>query len=108
MSTFSSSLTPLMFQLPYLLVYVIGIVVALVYISKHPVPATCVLLGCGLNLLLNLVTLAMQYSHSMGAAGMTFPIYAITNVLRAAGLAMVIAAAFVGRSSVVEDPFDRR
>lgn len=108
MSSYSYSILPILYQVPYLLVFGIGIVVSLVYIGRHPLPAILMLLGCGLNQLLAVVVLALPYLHrGAGASEMMIPIYLISNVLRAIGVGLMIVSAFSSRSVLAENPLNR-
>jgi hypothetical protein len=107
----SDLLPPFLLQLvgqsPVLLVYLVGIILCLAFRSRCPGP--CALAGIGLTLLL--VTsvaqtwLFMYFFHAMHEHGWTQERYSMmnsitilgSNVIRAVGMALLVAAVLVGR-----------
>ena len=91
-----------------LLVYLTGIVLALVWMARHPLPATFCLAGCAVLLLTTVAVILFQYSL-LGQRledGMTNERYASNSAYlgygsaggRALGVGLLVAAALAGRS----------
>jgi len=105
-------LEQLAYQSPTLLVYLAGVLLATIFMSKYPAASILTLLGFGLLLVtaiagtgLQSYTLQQRTSGSMPAAQFAQVSMALgicTSVLRAAGLALVLAAVFVGRGRTGE------
>jgi hypothetical protein len=105
----NSALTPLigmlLVQLPLILAYVAGIVFALVRLPRDPRPATLVLMGCVVLLMVSLLgPLAQQWaiynrsSASIAAIGqILIAMNLVLSVVRAGGFVLLIVAAFVAR-----------
>ena len=92
---------------PALLVYLAGVVLAIVFIRKYPMPALLTL-GGGLVLLITTIILTLiQYylfryrlENAWSAAEYSRVLSMITlaaNIVRALGLSLWLAAVFVGR-----------
>lgn len=100
-------LMQLLGQTPMLLVYLFGMVIALVFWRRCPSTAVLVLLGSGLLLLASVAgTFAFQYiiqswhdwgwrSEKMGTVLTTLGL--VNSLMGALGFALLLAAAFVGR-----------
>lgn len=99
----------LAYSVPVILVYLVGLVLAVIFIKKYPVPAILTLLAM-IILLSNIfgVTFAQVYlvRSRMGSGGsmasyntMTSMVSIIGSVMRALGSALLLAAVFVGRKS---------
>lgn len=66
------------------------------------------LLGCLLNLLLVMVSIAQIYFlRELMTMNVSFAFFVATNVLRSIGLGMIITAGFVGRSAPKENRGER-
>jgi len=92
---------------PALLVYLAGVVLAIVFIRKYPTPAM-ITLGGGLVLLITTVILTLvqfflfryRLENAWSAAEYSRVLSMITlvaNIVRALGLSLWLAAVFVGR-----------
>ena len=109
----SSALTPFMAMLlgqsPTLLVYLVGIVIAVVRMPRHPRPATFVLIGCVLLLAASIVSSLAQMwafnsrSGSTASAAsigqMLIAVNLVLTFVRAGGFVLLIVAAFVARET---------
>jgi hypothetical protein len=105
----NSSLTPLMgmllAQLPMMLVYLAGIVFALVRLQRNPRPAALVLIGCVILFVALLLgplvqTWVINNRTSVGVRqiGQILTIFnLVMSFVRAAAFVLLIIAAFVGR-----------
>jgi hypothetical protein len=92
---------------PALVVYLAGVVLAIVFIRKYPTPAM-ITLGGGLVLLITTVVLTLvqfylfryRLENAWSAAEYSRVLSRITlaaNIIRALGLSLWLAAVFVGR-----------
>ena len=92
---------------PLLVVYLVGIVLAAIFVRKYPLPAMLTLAGCVI-LSINVVALAITQGYLIIArvqsgwsgpeyAQMTMVVSAIGAIVRALGSALLVAAIFVGR-----------
>lgn len=111
-------LNPVLMQLahqtPGLIVYLAGIVLAAVLWRRSPVPCLLTLLACGLLLAVNLVqTISTQWlivQHSEGAwevsrlSAVMTAVSFIGTFFRAVGVALLLAAVFVGRRAPAWQP----
>ena len=100
-------LRQLLAQSPLLLVYLIAIVLALVFWRRSPTPSVLVFLGAVLLLVITVAhASAFQYlvgirppwvgdSRRLGRVLTTLNL--LSTLIQACGLALVVAAAFVGR-----------
>lgn len=95
------------YSIPGLLAYLAGLILALIFIRKYPVPAMLTLVG-SLILLVTTVGIILtqfylfrsrlQYGWSGSDYSRMLGIVSITgNILRALGLGFWLAAVFVGR-----------
>jgi len=87
-------------QSPMMLVYFVGLVLAIVNYGKHPKPAMLMMLGC-IGLLIATIgrTVVVEYlifEEGFGS-GYRF-IYIIGNIFEACALGLVIAAVFAART----------
>ncbi len=98
----------LVYQTPVLLVYLVGLILALVFLGRFTVPSVLTLIALG-TLLLTAVGMAVLQAYLIGAredAGWSMEQYArmmsilgfVASFVRAAALALLITAVFVGRS----------
>jgi hypothetical protein len=95
-------------QVPVLLAYLLGIILALVMWRRYPRPALLTLMGVSLLLLVSVVTPFLSMSLTFRRAGdgggherIGFLLSAISlgsSLLRAAGVGLLLAAVFIGRS----------
>jgi len=88
---------------PAILVLVVGLLIALVTLSRHPLPSILTMIGCGLMLLSRLSFILFNYTLMQGERGIDAEsmrlFFSIGNTaLGAIGLALLVAAIFVGRS----------
>ncbi|QEG29287.1 hypothetical protein GobsT_40820 [Gemmata obscuriglobus] len=104
-------------QLPYhaplLAVYLIGFIISLVQLGRHPRPSVIVLVACGLLFLASvLALLAHGYLFSsVKDQNLGFEAFrrwqvvvaAVVSLLHVTGLSLLLVAAFVGRKGVVRD-----
>jgi hypothetical protein len=113
MMEFFPSWTQLLGQVPTLLVYIVGIVLALVFWRRAPIPCGLTLLALGILLFTTLgqTFLTFYMIHSMRGAGnpesfgwMMFVIGIASAILRAGAVALLLAAVFVGRNVAVRPP----
>lgn len=92
---------------PLLIVYVVGIILAAVFVRKYPLPAMLTLAGTVI-LCVNLIAIAAAQGYFIRArvesgwspeqsAQITTVVSAIGAIVRAVGTALLIAAIFVGR-----------
>ena len=104
----NSALTPLwgmlITQLPLLLTYLVGILIAIVRLPRHPRPATFVLIGCALLLASTVVSMLVQlwvFQNRSASVASTGQILLAVNVVlafvRAGAFVLLIVAAFVAR-----------
>jgi hypothetical protein len=89
---------------PALLVLVVGMFLALVTFSRHPLPSILTMIACGLMTLTRLSLVFINYSLMRGNAGRDFDgtrqFLAIGNtIFGAVGLALLVAAVFVSRKN---------
>ncbi len=94
-------------QTPALLVYLAGVIAAIVFLRRARMPSLACLLGCGLMIITTLAVTAIQawmlqlhldgswpasrYGQAMSMIGI------VSGAIRAVGLALVVAAVFLGR-----------
>ncbi len=99
----------LAYAAPALLVYLVGMVLAVIFIRKYPGPAILTLLGTGI-LLVTTIGIALAQVHFMrlrvesgwttARYGQMSSVVSIAgSMLRGLGLALWLAAVFVGRKS---------
>ncbi len=99
----------LAYSVPVIIVYLLGLILAVIFIKKYPVPAILTLLAA-IILLGNIfgVTFAQTYliRARLGSGGsmasystMSSMISIIGSLMRAVGSALLLAAVFVGRKS---------
>lgn len=99
----------LAYSIPVILVYLVGLVLAVIFIKKYPVPAILTLLAA-IILLGNIfgITFAQTYliRSRLGSSGsmasystMSQMISIMGSLMRAVGSALLLAAVFVGRRS---------
>ena len=102
----SSSFTPLwgmlLMQLPLMLAYLVGIVLALARLQRNPRPATFVLIGCLILFATLLISPLVQawalQNRGVAQAGQILMAFNfVMAVVRAAGFVLLIIAAFVAR-----------
>lgn len=108
-------LQQLLFQAPMLLVYLVGFVLAMVYLKKARVPAILTMLATGALLLVAVATAAAQsylIGSQMAAGGSAAQIgrwMAImgisASVIRAVAMALLVAAVFTGRAGEAAESF---
>ena len=101
-------LVQLAYQSPTLLAYVIGLVLALVFLRRCPGPAVLTLIATVMMLLTAIGYLFLQryLAHARLDAGWSVERYAqmmtvigiISNVIRAVAFGLLLAAIFVGRA----------
>ena len=112
----NSALTPfwgmLITQFPILLIYLIGILIAVVRLPRHPRPAAFVLIGCTLLLastVLGTVAQMWVFQNRSASAASTGQILLVINgvlaFVRAGAFALLIAAAFIGRRELEPSAF---
>jgi hypothetical protein len=100
-------LQQLAYASPALLVYLAGVVLAIVFIRKYPTPAMLTL-GGGVVLLITTVVLTLvqfylfRYRLESGWSAAEYSrvlstITLVANIIRALGLSLWLAAVFVGR-----------
>jgi hypothetical protein len=108
-STLSNVLAQLIGQAPLLLVYVVGMVVALSYLPRYRGPAMMTLIATGALLAVSIgQAFLVQYviqanasgTGSPGLAGMLSGVALISSLIRAAATGLIIAAVFSGRTAV--------
>lgn len=97
----------LAYQIPGLIVYLVGVILALVWFGRARGPAALCLLGCGLLILTALAVSGIQayFFQQRFEAGLpdqrmaqAMNVVAVAgNIVRAVGIGLVIAAVFVGR-----------
>jgi hypothetical protein len=99
----------LAYAAPALIVYLVGMVLAVIFIRKYPGPAILTLLAT-IILLVTTIGIAMAQVHFMrlrvepgwttARYGQVMSVVSIAgSMLRALGLALLLAAVFVGRKS---------
>jgi hypothetical protein len=88
-----------------IVVYLIGIVIAVARMPRHSRPATFVLIGCALLLASSVVSALAQawmFTSASGSVATRGQVLMIVNFaltfVRAGGFVMLIVAAFVGRT----------
>lgn len=106
-NSYLPALTDLAVQTPVVLVYLAGVLFALVFWRRSPRSCLLVLLGCALLLLVTVgQTFAVQFVvHNYfdmdldhrGLSGTLFVVGLMGTFLRALGLGLLLTAAFVGR-----------
>jgi hypothetical protein len=94
-----------------LLVYFLGVVLALINLRRCAVPALLCLLGCGLLLLTSFVTTGIQaviipqQADGTLQPGQFVQLMSLVGVAgsiaRAAGIGLLVAAVFVGRNNAM-------
>ena len=106
----------LAYQAAPVLVYVIGVIVGLTFLARHPGAASLTVAACGLMLLATTAMMGIQayviqmqasqgwsgtqFASVMGIAGI------VGSLVRAVATAMLLAAVFVGRRPAVSNkPF---
>ena len=99
-------------QAPTLLVYLVGLVLAGVWWRRAPKAALFAMMGCGILLLTTVgTTFGYAYVVNTRGAGPTpattisqimFVIAIVGSVLRAAGIALLLAGVFAGRPRLAE------
>ena len=108
-SSVSYLLQQLLYQAPMFLVYLAGLILALVYLGRHPAAAGLTLAACGLLLVTALGVSIAQASliemresqgwdlqkYGMVMSGIGFG----GSLVRALALAMLLVAVFVGRKT---------
>jgi hypothetical protein len=105
----NSAFTPwfgiLLSQMPLILAYLIGIVVAVVRLPRNPRPAALVLIGCALLLASSVVSSLVQawvFSSGSSAVSARAQVLVSVNIaitfVRAGGFVLLIIAAFVART----------
>jgi hypothetical protein len=102
----------LAYQSPTLLVYLAGVLLAILFMPRHRNASILTLLGFGLLLATAIAGIGLQsyivQQHTDGVmkveqfAQLSASLGICTNVLRAAGMAMVLAAVFAGRGQSAE------
>jgi hypothetical protein len=102
-----SGLVQLLGVAPSLLVYLVGLILALVYRRRYPTPSLLVMIATALLLILGVVhSFVVQYivyasienNWTSTRYGWTlFPVGLAANVLHAVGFGLILAAAFVSR-----------
>lgn len=104
MSSGMAALRSALYTLPFLLLWIGGIVVAILQRSRHPRVALLSGAACGIMLLTELATSgimalinALELWSMMGAP-MTL-ISVLSNLMFAAGLALLVAATWAGRAA---------
>ena len=96
-------------QLPYLapalVVYLTGVVLALVYLRRHAAPAVLVLIASVLLIVVSLaVPLLQGYLLEQGMGWMMWVAIG-GSVLRSVGFGLLLAAAFIGRRRLSADSY---
>lgn len=95
------------------LVLVVVLVVAAVYLKRHPSPAILTSIGCGLQIAAALAVTAMQVCLSLqpranvtvaGVWHLSIAVTAVGNLARAIGMGLLIAAVFVARAGPATGP----
>lgn len=100
--TMSFLMQSLIAQAPYLLTLFVGLIVAVVFLSRHRTPALLVAAGMMVQILSGIGGSVFQaWIMNSGPPNSNLPVMAIfgflLNLVRAGGLGLVVAAAFVGR-----------
>jgi hypothetical protein len=106
----------LLYQSPLLLVYLVGLIVAMVMFSRCPRAAMLTIIGTGTLLFVAIGMVVLQtylISARNTGGGITMQNYStiimtsnvIANILRAIAMGLIIAAVFVGRKVVLQVGF---
>lgn len=99
----SIMLQQIAWQLPSLLVLVVGLLVALVTFSRNPLPSILTMLGCGLMLLGRLSIVLLNLTLMRGGADGDHTMRQVLSIgntaLGAIGLGLLVAAVFAGRGN---------
>jgi len=109
MSIMSNVFAQLLGQAPLLLVYVVGMVVALSYVPRYRGPAMMTLIATSALLAVSIgQALLVQYviqsnagsgMGSPGLGGMLSIVALISSLIRAAATGLILAAVFTGRTA---------
>jgi len=109
--TMSLILSTLLPQLPYLLVLIVGLGLAVAMMGRCRGAAIVASIGITIQLLAFLLTLGVQFVIAQGEprdissrAWMMSIAYALIGLVRSGGLAAVIGAVFMGRSVAEVQP----
>ena len=100
---FEVALSMLSGQIPSLLAYLTGIVLAIVFWRRYPRPALLVMMGSALHLLTSLLwvviyAVIMEQGRGIGSRSLMFTVLSLSgSVIHAAATVLIICAAFVGR-----------
>jgi hypothetical protein len=99
----------LAYSLPQLLVYLVGLILAIIFFRKYSTAALLVLCGSIVLLVTSLGQTFIQFYlfrarvesgwSAAGYAQMLLIVSMVANIIRALGLALWLAAVFVGRKS---------
>ena len=96
------TLEGLLYSLPFLLLWLGGMVMAFLQRKRHPTAALLSGIGCGVMLLTDLMStavIALVNLLALGHLGGVMTAFNIvTNLLFAIGLALMVAAAWTGRA----------
>lgn len=108
------SLSNLLVQTPVLLVYLIAIVLAFMFWRRAPSTGILVLLGAGLLLFVGvlwpfafqfLIVMREEWGWDHERFGIAIQgLGLVSNLARAVGVALLVAAAFVGRRASADGP----
>ena len=108
MSTMSNVFAQLVGQAPLLLVYVVGMVVALSYLPRYRRPAMMTLIATGALLAVSIgQAFLVQYVIQANSSGMGSPglggmlsiVALASSLIRAAATGLILAAVFMGRTA---------
>ena len=108
-STISFMIQQLAYAVPTLIVYLVGMVLAVIFVRKYPRPALLTLFATIILLVTTvgitfaqgyLSTLRLEYGWSQIQYGQRLSLVSIPgSILRGLGTALLLAAVFVGRKS---------
>lgn len=103
-------LSQLNYQGPAMLVYVVAGILALVFMSRAPIPSLLTLVGVGILIFTTVAMIGAQFyvvnNRTPQLSNMMSVIGIISSCARAVGLGFLVAAIFVGRNKVeVEDRY---
>jgi hypothetical protein len=108
MSIMSNVFAQLVGQAPLLLVYVVGMIVALSYVPRYRGPAMMTLVATGALLAVSIgQAFLVQYVIQMNSSGMGSPglggmlsiVALASSLIRAAATGLIVAAVFTGRTA---------
>jgi hypothetical protein len=114
-NTFGPFVGMLVGQLPYYLVWLVGLIIATVYSSRYPRPALLTTLAIGMMFLASVVycylwseTSRHQWPDGVSERTWRQSLTWVHNVVRALGYGLLFCAIFGWRQTLKPRPFDHR